>query len=83
MPLTPIHTWKVRGAGGPEDVDPPLDTSQVSTPSVRVAAKMPGAPVPSRSVQNGASTLFGRAPTGPGGRLQQLLSSDVPPPATR
>ena len=58
-------------------------TIQSSTPSVRVAMKIPGAPVPSRSVQNGASTLFGRAGLGPFGSVQHWLSSEVPPPATR
>ena len=75
MPLTPIHTWKVRRLVVPKTLTRYSMTSHVSTPSVRVAAKMPGAPVPSRSVQNGASMLFGSAGFGPAGRLQQLLSS--------
>ena len=39
-------------------------TIQVLTPSVRVATRMPGAPVPSRSVQYGASTPLGGVGSG-------------------
>ena len=43
---------------------------------------MPGAPVPSRSVQNGASTLFGRAGFGQLLRHELDVVPDVPPPTT-
>jgi hypothetical protein len=53
----------------------------VSTPSVRIATRIPSSTVPSRSVQNGARTLLGRAGSGMTGS-QQLLSSLLPPPTT-
>src|SRR5690242_19152522 len=52
-------------------------TIQLLTPSVSSVTKTPGAPPPLRSVQNGASTLFGRAGLGIGGTVQQSLSSAV------
>ena len=82
VPLMPIQVWKTRELAVPNTFTRYSITIQSLTPSVRIVMKMPGAPVPSRSVQNGASMLFGRAGSGPAGRLQQLLSSDVPPPAS-
>jgi hypothetical protein len=59
-------------------------TSQLFTPSVSTVARMPGAPVPSRSVQNGASTLFGLAGL-PKATVGSNWMSAEPfvPPATR
>ena len=81
-PSIPIQIWNVVAEVVPNTLTSHWSTIQLLTPSVSTAAEMPGAPVPSRSVQNGARTLFGRAGSGIAVRLQQLLSSDVPPPAT-
>ena len=66
---------EVRGCSSvPEHVDLLLDDD----PACRrrrsaIAAKMPGAPVPSRSVQNGASTLFGRRRIRPGRQVAAVV----------
>ena len=74
VPLMPIHTWNVAQVGGAEDVHPVLDDEPVVDPvGEDVPAKMPGAPVPSRSVQNGASTLLGRAGSGPVGQVAAVV----------
>ena len=57
-----------------EDVDPPLDDDPgAPTPSVSTPTRMPGAPVPSRSVQNGARMLFGRAGFGIVGQVAAVV----------
>ena len=64
-----------------EDVLTPLDDGPAVHPVGEAVARIPGAPVPSRSAQNGARTLFGRAGLG-STMLQQLLSSVAPLPPT-
>jgi hypothetical protein len=80
--LTPIHAWKTRWLVVPNTFSRHSMTSQSSTPSVRNSANIPGAPVPSRSVQNGASTLLGRAGSGNVCGTKSM-SALVPPPTTR
>jgi hypothetical protein len=82
-PLRPIQVWKVFWVVVPQAKTRYSTTSHLLAPSARVPTKTPGAPVPSRSVQNGASTLFGVAGSAPVGSSQQLLSAAVAPPATR
>ena len=68
---------------GPEDVQPALEHEPLSVGGADgTATQMPSAPVPSRSVQNGASTLLGGEVSGAGPAVQHLLSSAVPPPTT-
>jgi len=64
LPLIPIQTWKWRWLLVPNTFTRYSRTIQLFTPSVRVAAKMPGAALLSWSVQNGARTLFERAGSG-------------------
>lgn len=79
----PIQTWKCRVSVVPNTLTSHWTTIHWLTPSVRVPTLTPGAPVPFRSVQKGASTLFGRAEDAPDGSVQHSLSSEVAPPTTR
>ena len=81
LALVPIQTWNVCGVVVPQEHVPLGDDPGVDAVG-QGCDPDPGRPRPVRSVQNGASTLFGRLVAGITGE-QQSLSSAVPPPTTR
>ncbi|MFK5635852.1 putative quinol monooxygenase [Ornithinimicrobium sp. LYQ103] len=72
-------SWPQACGAPPEDAV--LDDEPVADLVAEITAKMRGAPMPPRSVQKGASTLFGGAGPAPEDACSSC-SSDVSPPTT-
>src|SRR4051812_34076658 len=73
----PSHSWNGRRMFVPNTKTRHSMTIHSFVPSLSTVPYTPGAPEPLRSVQYGASRLFGRAVFGIGGTVQQSLSSAV------